>query len=643
MIELPQRFKNDTQGKNTYLVPLVVINGSIYLSTGKVTLDNQHYDPLLKSLGKIKESIDIFEKKFKVSSVNMDFFNSEYNNEKLMDRFFAGEIINASVDVYYKSQSAVSLNDCIKVFTGYVKKITEKSDLVLLEVEDRTEQVLGKKVPYNFTKTTELPEEQRNKPIPIVYGQVDRCPLVYLDNDNEDNANTYKLSADDFDISTIENLKVFTSDAYLSVPQESNLKDHNVVSGIVELERALNEQQYTIENNSFIIKKSTTTASEFIDEGTSEETNSTVGNLASYNLVEVLESFTPRYTDGEYKYYNYEGQESGVIDLFEHRLIPTTDSNGDYVKDGTFPFYIKVKDFNDNEAPYQMTACTNAFEITGTEFHDYSDEYIRGYNDYNFEVDNFCSGSDVLKEFNNLPIQAVSYIDYNFHIKYNGTYKGTDLWISPIFHFNFGSATTASECPKLFSFSALGDDPQHNFQALQQVEGTGTENDDITYIPNEIEFSGTNSGDYPFTIPSELNQFQFAIPAKTTNIENPKFSINTDPQHTHGFITEAFGAGYVEFVGFKSLTLWKNAILQNFNDFDLYANVTGRVDNDTLRYTSTTELQTFSGMQEGFQQPKQQYQVAPTTQARTSRPSTTAKIPAKQRKRPTRGGRGGGY
>ena len=81
----------------------------------------------------------------------------------------------------------------------------------------------------------------------------------------------------------------------------------------------------------------------------------------------------------------------------------------------------------------------------------------------------------------------------------------------------------------------------------------------------------------------------------------------------------------------------------NFNDFDLYANVTGRVDNDTLRYTSTTELQTFSGMQEGFQQPKQQYQVAPTTQARTSRPSTTAKIPAKQRKRPTRGGRGGGY
>ena len=142
MIELPQRFRNDTQGKDTYLVPLVVINNSIYLSTGKVTLDNQHYDPLIKSLGNIKESIDIFEKKFKVSSVSMDFFNYEYNNKRLLDRFFENEIINASVDIYYKSQSAISLNDCIKVYTGHVKEITEKSDFVGLEIEDRTEQVL---------------------------------------------------------------------------------------------------------------------------------------------------------------------------------------------------------------------------------------------------------------------------------------------------------------------------------------------------------------------------------------------------------------------------------------------------------------------------------------------------------------------
>ena len=120
MIELPQRFKNDTQGKDTYLVPLVIINNTLHLSTAKVTLrdineDKKHYDPLLKSLGSVKESIDIFEKKFKLSSVKMDFFSYEYNNEKLIDRLFKTEAINAPVDVYYKSQSAVSINDCIKV------------------------------------------------------------------------------------------------------------------------------------------------------------------------------------------------------------------------------------------------------------------------------------------------------------------------------------------------------------------------------------------------------------------------------------------------------------------------------------------------------------------------------------------------
>ena len=99
-----------------------------------------------------------------------------------------------------------------------------------------------------------------------------------------------------------------------------------------------------------------------------------------------------------------------------------------------------------------MTACTNVGFISDTEFINYSDEYVRGYNDYNFEVDNFCSGSDVLKEFNNLPIQAISYIDYNFHIKYNGTYKGTDGWIAPLFHFNFGGGRNSGECKKLFSF-----------------------------------------------------------------------------------------------------------------------------------------------------------------------------------------------
>lgn len=65
MIQLPEIFERDIQGKTTHLVPLVVINNSTFLSTNKLTLDNQHYDPLVRKLGNIKESIDFKDKNLK--------------------------------------------------------------------------------------------------------------------------------------------------------------------------------------------------------------------------------------------------------------------------------------------------------------------------------------------------------------------------------------------------------------------------------------------------------------------------------------------------------------------------------------------------------------------------------------------------
>ena len=38
MIELPEKFKKDTEGKETFLVPLVVIDNQIYISTNKLNL-----------------------------------------------------------------------------------------------------------------------------------------------------------------------------------------------------------------------------------------------------------------------------------------------------------------------------------------------------------------------------------------------------------------------------------------------------------------------------------------------------------------------------------------------------------------------------------------------------------------------------
>ena len=86
MIELPQRFENDIQGRETYLVPLVVIDNSIYISIGKITLDGIHYDPILKSTSTIRQSVDVVEKNFKISSVDVDLYNYEYNNIRIIIR-----------------------------------------------------------------------------------------------------------------------------------------------------------------------------------------------------------------------------------------------------------------------------------------------------------------------------------------------------------------------------------------------------------------------------------------------------------------------------------------------------------------------------------------------------------------------------
>ena len=178
MITLSERFSNDIQGKDTYLVPLVIIDDRFYLSTNKLTLEN-HYDPLVKSIGNIKESIDATSKKFKISSVSIKFFNFEYNGERITDRLFEQSIMNSRIDIYYKSPSCESLEDCMKLYSGYIRDIKENADLLSIEIEDRTETSLHKKLPYRYTPTEGLPEKHQNKLIPMVYGFVDKSPIVY--------------------------------------------------------------------------------------------------------------------------------------------------------------------------------------------------------------------------------------------------------------------------------------------------------------------------------------------------------------------------------------------------------------------------------------------------------------------------------
>ena len=96
MIELPKKFKLDTQTNDTYLIPVIVIDDRIYLSTNKVSLSGENYEPLIKKIGNIRESIDHSKKIFKISSVKISLFNqtgfSRIDAERsLSDRLFRSE------------------------------------------------------------------------------------------------------------------------------------------------------------------------------------------------------------------------------------------------------------------------------------------------------------------------------------------------------------------------------------------------------------------------------------------------------------------------------------------------------------------------------------------------------------------------
>ena len=81
-----------------------------------------------------------------------------------------------------KSQAAESLADCLEVYSGYIKNIKESLGVLSFSAEDKTDEVLNKKVPYRFVRDDiNIPERYRNKPIPIVYGYVDKAPCVYFD------------------------------------------------------------------------------------------------------------------------------------------------------------------------------------------------------------------------------------------------------------------------------------------------------------------------------------------------------------------------------------------------------------------------------------------------------------------------------
>ena len=201
-LSLPANFRSDIQGRDTNLFPIVIIGNLIegsedwktqcqHFSTNSMVLDDVYFKPLLLSIPSLKESTDIEKRNYKISNVTLTLSNAPYNGERLSD--IIGNPINRECRILWASPSTTTVylkdvgtdpyreTDAFQVYFGTVRRYDHDDETVKLLLEDRSQATLHKDLPLpeNHLGTDDsIPDKYKNKPIPMVYGHVDKSPCV---------------------------------------------------------------------------------------------------------------------------------------------------------------------------------------------------------------------------------------------------------------------------------------------------------------------------------------------------------------------------------------------------------------------------------------------------------------------------------
>ena len=408
MINLPEKFANDIQGRETFIVPAIKIlltgsnneNDFLYVSTSKITIAGNHYQALINKAPKITTSTGTPNtKSFKVSNLKLTLSDIKYKkNEYLSDIIMKGGVMNARVKYYLKTPSAKALEDCFLAFEGHIRNITHNSGQVVLDVEDGLEAIVGKSVPQRHADPRNLPDVHKNKLIPIVYGYVDKAPLIYMSRPSFFNSNTqmyfddWYLMADDAYITLLTDAYIYDNNAYARMLQETNIFQEAAVGSVFT---SCSEVQYRVEWNIVIMPKNIDTEAF----GTSTELR---GSPIQYNLCEVVQSTQAGLVSSNQKVEAIawlQPQESVNQDA---KLRCYYDQSGVFPqRDPYNPSFVLAKDFQDQQGyhsfvgddgyPYQYwlwghNKDLQYGEAANNEHPYYGYEYIQGYSELQFQT-----------------------------------------------------------------------------------------------------------------------------------------------------------------------------------------------------------------------------------------------------------------
>ena len=157
--------------KNISVIPFVP---EFYLSTNSVTLNGNYYKPLLLNVPSLKESIDLEKRNYKISNVNLDISNFPHEGVRFSEMVEGSSLINKEVNISWVSHTVQK-----NIYSGVIRRYTHDDEKVRLAVEDRSQATLHKDFPLNYLTGDDVPDKYKNKPIPMVYGHVDRSPCVF--------------------------------------------------------------------------------------------------------------------------------------------------------------------------------------------------------------------------------------------------------------------------------------------------------------------------------------------------------------------------------------------------------------------------------------------------------------------------------
>ena len=192
MLVLSDAITLDLSFRETYLVPLIVIdsardetgnfiNEPMYISTNKgVFSGDVFWEDFDLKISSIKESLDLVNRKYKINNLSFTLSNYYVQDKRISDFVADRALLNKTVEVYYKTQSCKTLEDCVLIFKGDIRRFDHDSKLVRVELEDLTEGKLSKELPIANTGFggNLYNKEHKNQPIPMVYGSVEKSPTI---------------------------------------------------------------------------------------------------------------------------------------------------------------------------------------------------------------------------------------------------------------------------------------------------------------------------------------------------------------------------------------------------------------------------------------------------------------------------------